>query len=197
MSPLILPYSWVIVFYTTARGDALYREKLTPVNNLQKHGSRPPRWWRDHPTGPDKNKLGDIARNFVCGIVVVTAIAATLPPPSLAQPKLGIAPDLPADGTWTVQRREIPGTRRGHWLVRLTNVQGTLSGVVSLARGSVPLTNLTLTPDGSFSGFTRTGVVGSTYARVYGVSGRFSGDTIHLTHKNDICLARHGVARRR
>jgi hypothetical protein len=137
-----------------------------------------------------------MGRNFVRGIVVVTAIAVVLPPPSLAQPKPGLAPDLPADGTWTVQGREIQGTPCDHWLVRLTNVQGTLSGVVSLARGSVPLTNLTLVPDGSFSGFTRAGVVGSTYERAYEVSGRFSGDTVHRTLKNDICLARHGVARR-
>jgi hypothetical protein len=138
-----------------------------------------------------------MARNFACGIVFVTAIAAALPPPSFAQPKPRLAPNTLADGTWTVQGREMPGTRCGHWLVRLTNVQGTLSGVVSLARGSVPLTNLTLMPDGSFSGTTRPGVVGSTYARAYKVSGRFSGDTLYLTLKNDVCPARHGVAHRR
>lgn len=138
-----------------------------------------------------------MTRNFVCGIVFVTAITAVLPPPAFAQPKPGLAPDTLADGTWTVQGHELPGTRCGHWLVRLTNMRGTLSGVVSLARGSVPLTNLTLMPDGSFSGSTRAGVVGSTYARAYTVSGRFSGDTVHLTLKNDVCPARHGVAHRR
>ena len=29
------------------------------------------------------------------------------------------APVVLANGTWTIQGREIPGTRCGHWLVRL------------------------------------------------------------------------------
>jgi len=61
-----------------------------------------------------------------------------------------------ADGVWTVQGRAIQGTRRcGDWLVRLTNTRGRLSGVVSLARSSVPINNLMLEPDGTFSGTTR------------------------------------------
>ena len=63
----------------------------------------------------------------------------------------------------------------------LTNVYGKLSGVVSLARSSVPLQDLSLLPDGSFSGTTQAGVVGSTYARAYKVTGKFTGDTVHLT----------------
>jgi hypothetical protein len=55
--------------------------------------------------------------------------------------------------------------------------------VVSLARGSVPLTNLTLMPDGSFFGSTQAGLVGSSYALAYKISGRFSGDTVRLTSK--------------
>ena len=56
-----------------------------------------------------------------------------------------------ADGIWTVQGRAIQGTRRcGDWLVRLTNSGGQLSGVVSLARSSVPIQNLMLQPDGTF-----------------------------------------------
>ena len=102
-----------------------------------------------------------------------------------------------ANGTWTVQGREIPGTRCGNWLVRLTNTQGSLSGVVSLARGSVPIQNLALTPDGSFSGATQAGVVGTTHARAYQVTGRFVGDTIHVTLETNRCPARHGVATRR
>ena len=38
-----------------------------------------------------------MARNFVCGIVFVTAIAAFLPAPSFAQPKSGLAPNTLAD----------------------------------------------------------------------------------------------------
>jgi len=115
--------------------------------------------------------------------------------PTGAQPPAP-APAALASGTWTVQGREIPGTRCGHWLVRLTNMQGRLSGVVSLARGSVPMHDLALLPDGSFSGTTQAGVVGSTHARAYKVTGRFSGDTVQLTLENDICPARHGAATR-
>ena len=57
--------------------------------------------------------------------------------------------------------------------------------------------NLTLMPDGSFFGSTQAGLVGSTYARAYKISGRFSGDTVHLTLKNDVCHARQGTATRR
>ena len=71
-----------------------------------------------------------------------------------------------ADGIWTVQGRAIQGTRRcGDWLVRLTNRQGHLSGMVSLARSSVPIQSLTLQPDGSFSGTTQAGLMGSRHAR--------------------------------
>ena len=101
------------------------------------------------------------------------------------------------NGTWTVQGREIPGTRCGHWLVRLTNINGNLSGVVSLARGSVPIEHLTMLPGGRFAGTTRAGIVGSTHARAYKITGWFSGETVHLTLENDICPARHGSAVRR
>jgi hypothetical protein len=116
--------------------------------------------------------------------------------PARAQPPAAAAATL-ASGTWTVQGREIPGTRCGNWLVRLTNRQHELSGVVSLARGSVPIQNLTLLPDGSFSGTTQAGVVGSTHARAYKVTGKFTGDTVHLTLETNRCPARHGVATRR
>jgi hypothetical protein len=60
----------------------------------------------------------------------------------------------------------------------------------------VLLQDLSLLPDGSFSGTTQAGVVGSTYARAYKVTGKFTGDTVHLTLENDICPARPGVAMR-
>jgi hypothetical protein len=102
-----------------------------------------------------------------------------------------------ADGIWVVQGRGIPGSRPcGDRLVRLTNRQGRLSGVVALARASVPIQNLTLLPDGSFSGATRAGLAGSRLARFYKVTGKFLGDTVSLTLENDICPPRHGVATR-
>jgi hypothetical protein len=67
-----------------------------------------------------------------------------------------------------------------------TTAQGRLSGVVSLARASVPIHNLVLQPDGSFSGRTRAVVTGSRLARAYSVNGRFSGDNVSLTLEDNI-----------
>jgi|SRR5215467_12255939 len=106
----------------------------------------------------------------------------------------GAAPHL-ADGTWTVQGRAIQGTRRcGDWLVRLTSRQGQLSGMVSLARSSVPIQNLVLQPNGSFSGATRAGVVGTRHVRGYTITGKFSDDTVSLTLQDNMCPPRHGTA---
>jgi hypothetical protein len=108
------------------------------------------------------------------------------------------APAALPDGTWTVQGRAIQGRRQcGDWFVRLTNRQGQLSGVLSLARSSVPIHDLALQPDGSFSGTTQAGVVGSTHARAYKITGKFSGDRIGLTLEDNICPPRRGEATRR
>ena len=107
------------------------------------------------------------------------------------------APDQLADGIWRVQGRAIPGSRRcGDWLVRLTNARGQLSGEVSLARSSVPIQNLAPLPDGSFSGTTQAGLVGSRHARSYKVTGKFSGDTVSVTLQDNFCPPRHGTATR-
>ena len=108
-------------------------------------------------TGTAKGRT--VFSKLLCFLVI--AICASLPavtPVCAQSPAAG--PAALANGTWTVQGRGIPGTRCGHWFVRLTNAQGRLSGVVSLARSSVPIQNLELRPDGSFSGTTRAGVVG-------------------------------------
>src|SRR4029077_379176 len=82
-----------------------------------------------------------------------------------------------ADGTWTVQGEGSPGSRRcGQWLVRLTNVGGPLSGTVSHARTTVPIQNLVLMPDGTFSGTIEADLRRSRHARASKVTGRFSGD---------------------
>jgi hypothetical protein len=107
------------------------------------------------------------------------------------------APDQLADGIWRVQGRAIPGSRRcGDWLVRLTDARGQLSGVVSLARSSVPIQSLALLPDGTFSGTTQAGLTGSRHARSYKVTGKFSGDTVSLTLEDNLCPPRHGTATR-
>jgi hypothetical protein len=100
-----------------------------------------------------------------------------------------------ADGIWTVQGPAIHGTRRcGDWRVRLTSAQGQLSGVVSHARSTVPIENLVLMPDGSFSGSTQASLSGSRRAPPSKVTGRFSGDTVSLTFDSERCPPRHGTA---
>ena len=120
----------------------------------------------------------------VCvSLVAVSSVRAVAPAAQLA------------DGIWTVQGRAIQGTRRcGDWLVRLTNSGGQLSGVVSLARSSVPIQNLMLQPDGTFSGTTRAGLTGSRHARAYKITGKFSGDTVSLTLQDSMCPPRSGTA---
>jgi hypothetical protein len=129
-------------------------------------------------------------------LVAVCALVAAVSSVQAVEPAAVPATQL-ADGIWTVQGRAIQGTRRcGDWLVRLTNRQGELSGVVSLARSSVPVRDLALQPDGSFSGTTQAGLTGSRHARAYKVTGRFSGDTVSLTLQDNICPPRHGTATR-
>jgi len=123
-------------------------------------------------------------------IIVVCASIVSVSPVRAVGPAAEIA-----DGIWTVQGRAIHGTRRcGDWLVRLTNARGQSSGVVSLARSSVPIQNLMLQPDGTFSGTTRAGLTGSRHARAYKVTGKFSGDTVSLTLKDSMCPPRSGTA---
>jgi hypothetical protein len=126
-----------------------------------------------------------------------SAPVAVSPVPA-AQPVAPAPATQLVDGTWTVQGHAIHGTRRcGDWLVRLTNARGQLSGVVSHARATVPIENLVLMPDGSFSGTTPAGLAGSRFARASRVSGKFSGDTVSLTFEAELCPARHGTATRR
>jgi hypothetical protein len=128
---------------------------------------------------------------------ICVSVAAVSPLWAAGSTAMAPASQLP-DGIWTVQGRAIQGTRRcGDWLVRLTNRQGRLSGVVSLARSSVPIQNLVLQTGGSFTGTTRAGLTGSRHTRAYQVTGQFSGDTVRLTLEDDMCPPRHGEATRR
>jgi hypothetical protein len=100
-----------------------------------------------------------------------------------------------ADGTWTVQGEGSPGSRRcGAWLVRLTNLRGQLSGTILHARTTVPIPNLVLMPDGTFSGATKPDLRRSRHARASKVTGRFSGDAVNLTLDIQSCPARQGTA---
>jgi hypothetical protein len=126
-------------------------------------------------------------------LIAACALLVMVSPMRAVEPAGAAAPVT--DGVWTVQGRAIHGTRRcGDWLVRLTSRQGQLSGVVSLARSSVPIRDLVLQPDGSFSGATQAGVVGSRHVRRYQVSGKFSGDTVRLALEDNFCPPRHGTA---
>jgi len=128
-------------------------------------------------------------------LVAALASLAVVSPLRAVEPVAAAPASQLADGTWTVQGRAIQGARRcGDWLVRLTNSGGQLSGIVSLARSSVPIQKLTLQPDGTFSGTTRAGLVGSRHVRAYRVSGKFSGDTVSLTLQESMCPPRHGTA---
>jgi len=130
-------------------------------------------------------------------LVAVCALLAAVSWVQAVEPTTAALASQLADGIWTVQGRAIQGTRRcGDWLVRLTNRQGQLSGVVSLARSSVPIQNLALQPDGSFSGTTQAGLTASRHARAYNVTGKFSGDTVSLTLEDNICPPRRGKATR-
>jgi hypothetical protein len=118
-------------------------------------------------------------------VAVCASIAGVLPVRALEP--AATAPTKLADGIWIVQGRAIPGTGHcGDRLVRLTNRRGRLSGGVAFARASVPIENLALLPDGSFSGTTRGGLAGSRLARAYKVTGKFSGETVSLTLENDV-----------
>ena len=127
-------------------------------------------------------------------IAVCASLIAGSPLQAVEMVAQAPAAQLP-DGIWSVQGRAIQGRRQcGDWFVRLTNRQGQLSGVLSLARSSVPIHDLALQPDGSFSASTRAGVVGTTHARAYKITGKFSGDRVGLTLEDNICPPRHGTA---
>ena len=131
--------------------------------------------------------------------------AAAPPAPAAASPVPAAAPAAPApaiqlaDGTWRVQGTRVPGSRRcGEWLVRLTSAGGLLSGTVSHARNTaVPIQNLVLMPDGSFSGTTQASLSGPRRAPPAKVTGQFSGDTVNLTFDSERCPPRQGTATRR
>jgi hypothetical protein len=118
---------------------------------------------------------------------------AAAPPPPVQTVAPAQAVQL-ADGTWTVHGTRVRGSRFcGEWLVRLTSAGGQLSGVVSHARvTAVPIQNLVLMPDGSFSGTTQASMSGSRRARPATVTGRFSGDTVSLTFDSERCPPRQG-----
>jgi len=127
---------------------------------------------------------------------------ATPPAPAALSPVPAAAPAPAiqlADGTWIVRGTRVPGSRRcGEWLVRLTSAGGQLSGTVSHARNSaVPIQNLVLMPDGTFSGSTPASMSGSRRAPPATVTGQFSGDTVNLTFDSERCAPRQGTATRR
>ena len=137
----------------------------------------------------DEGVLRVSSRFLLVTALVSLAVVSTLwaVEPTAAAPQL-------ADGVWRVEGPAIPGTRCGDWAVRLTNRQGHLSGVVWFRRARVPMRDLELQPDGSFSGTTHAGIIGSRFARAHKITGQFSGDTVNLMLETDRCPPRHGTA---
>jgi len=123
---------------------------------------------------------------------------AATPPAPVAQPVAPPPAVQLADGTWTVRGNRVPGSRFcGEWLVRLTSAGGQLSGTVSHARNTaIPIQNLVLMPDGSFSGTTQASMSGSRRAPPSTVTGQFSGDTVNLTFDSERCAPRQVTATR-
>jgi hypothetical protein len=128
--------------------------------------------------------LTTTAKWLCFGAVLATALLA----PALAQ--------APIQGFWTVQGRAVPGTHCADWAVRLAVEEGRLTGAVGVGQGNVIIQNLVLRPDGSFSGDTPAGYVNNRSVRAYSVMGRFSGDLVSVTLKNEICPDRSASARR-
>jgi hypothetical protein len=121
---------------------------------------------------------------------------AAMAPVPVAQPAAPPPALQLADGTWTVRGTRFPGSRFcGEWLVRLTSAGGQLSGTVSHARNTaIPIQNLVLMPDGSFSGITAASMSGSRRAPPATVTGQFSGDTVNVAFDSERCPPRQGAA---
>ena len=125
---------------------------------------------------------------YVTWLAILMILALTPPDVAVAQ--------VPPDGFWTVQGRGIPGMRCADWMVRFAVEQGRLTGLVGVSQGNVIIENMTLQPDGSFSGRTGAGHVNSRAVRAYKIKGRFSSDLVNVTISNEICPDRSAMARR-
>ena len=143
------------------------------------------------PPGKPVDRKNEGALRVSSRFLLVTALVSLLRAvePAAAAPQL-------ADGVWRVEGPAIPGTRCGDWAVRLTNRQSHWSGAVWFRRARVQMRDLELQPDGSFSGTTRTGFIGSRFARAHKITRQFAGDTVNLTLETDRCPPRHGTATR-
>jgi hypothetical protein len=135
-------------------------------------------------------RLAAILAQFQSGTrwCIAPAFALALLTPAFAQ--------APIEGFWTVNGSGVSGMRCGSWLVRLAVEQGRLTGVVGIAQGNVIVQNLVLRPDGSFSGNTVAGHVNHRSVRAYSVVGRFQGNLVSVTLRNEICPDRTASGRR-
>ena len=136
------------------------------------------------------------ARRALRFVMAVCVAVIAVSRPQAAEPATASPSRWLADGIWMVQARAPGNQHCSDRLVRLSNKQGRLSGAVAFARASVPIRNLVLLPDGSFSGATEASLTGSRLGRFYKVTGKFSGDVVSLTLEDDVCPPRHGVATR-
>ena len=105
-----------------------------------------------------------------------------LPALILACGVMNMAAAQPADGNWDVRLPHTGGKRCNEDALFHFNVaQGQLSGSFVGPRGTQPLRELVLNPDGSFSGETTGGVAaGGDPKHVISFAGKFSGSTVSL-----------------
>jgi len=88
----------------------------------------------------------------------------------------------PADGNWEVRLPHTAGKKCNEdALFRFNVAQGQLSGAFVGPRGTQPLRELVLNPDGSFSGETAGGAAAAGDPKhIISFAGKFSGSTVSL-----------------
>jgi hypothetical protein len=99
---------------------------------------------------------------------------------------IGSAAAAVVDGTYAAN---LPGAGRcpSGLIVRLTVVQGQLSGVLVGANGTQTIDSLVLKPDGSFTGSTSSATGGSHPGAAFAVSGQFSGNAVTISASGGPC----------
>jgi len=143
----------------------------------------------------DRRGLAVFRNSFLVLVAACVSVQSACQYPAATPPAPAAVSPMPAADSAPA----IPGSRFcGEWLVRLTSTGGQLSGTLSHARNTaIPIQNLELMPDGSFSGTTPASMSGSRRAPPSKVTGQFSRDTVSLTFDSELCPPRQGTATRR
>lgn len=106
----------------------------------------------------------------------------------LALALIGSAAAAPADGTYEVRLPGSGGRCTLGLVIRLTVVQGRLSGIlVGGAAGTQTIDTLVLKPDGSFTGTTSGATGGPRGGVPWAISGQFSGNAVTVSATGGRC----------